>query len=92
MPRVRACPAVDGSGRDATDASGRDAGAAGLVRAAADLDCPFLDGAGSGSLVGWGLRAVVASGLSADNCSQYCSSVSLSQSMLGQSSSSRFRC
>src|SRR5204862_2784248 len=69
-----------------------DAGAAGLGRAAAGLDCPFLEGAGSSSLADWGLRAVVASGLSADRCSQYCSSVSLSQSMLGQSSSSRFRC
>ena len=36
----------------------------------------------------WALRAVVASGLSADSSAQYCSSESLSHSVLGQSSSS----
>ena len=43
--------------------------------------------AGAGAL-GWALRAVVASGLSADSSAQYCSSESLSHSVLGQSSSS----
>ena len=43
--------------------------------------------AGAGAL-GWAARAVVASGLSADSSAQYCSSESLSHSVLGQSSSS----
>ena len=58
-----------------------------------------LDGAGFGwagpdaaeaslAWVGCAVRAVVASGLSADNSAQYCSSDSLSHSVLGQSSSS----
>jgi hypothetical protein len=38
--------------------------------------------------VGCAVRAVVASGLSADSSAQYCSSDSLSHSVLGQSSSS----
>ncbi len=71
----------------------------GAVGWAADLACPFLAAAdladspagGLGSLAGCALRAVGASGLSDDSCAQYCSSVSLSHSMLGQSSSSRLR-
>src|SRR5262249_18836833 len=64
---------------------------------AAGLGCPFPfpfpDGAGAGLLADCVLRAFVASGLSDDSCAQYCSSVSLSQSVLGQSSSSsRLRC
>jgi hypothetical protein len=38
--------------------------------------------------LGCAVRAVVASGLSADSSAQYCSSESLSHSVLGQSSSS----
>ena len=74
------------------------AAGAGLAPPGAGLACPFLDAAGLaspagglGSLAGRALRAAVASGLSEDSCAQYCSSVSLSHSMLGQSSSSRLR-
>jgi hypothetical protein len=43
-------------------------------------------GAGLALAAGWAGLAVVASGLSADNSAQYCSSESLSHSLLGQSS------
>ena len=47
--------------------------------------------AAGGAVLGCALRAVVASGLSADSSAQYCSSESLSHSVLGQSSSSSSR-
>src|SRR5262249_12471322 len=75
------------------------AAGAGPRSAAAGRTRPFLDAAGlvgspAGGLrspAGCALRAVLARGLSDDSCAQYCSSVSLSDSMLGQSSSSRLR-
>ncbi|HCU92731.1 MAG TPA: hypothetical protein DHU96_08295 [Actinobacteria bacterium] len=55
----------------------------------ADLDWPFLAGAGFASVSGLGLAGLgLASGLSEDSSAQYCSSESLSHSMLGHSSSS----
>ncbi len=81
------------SGCAGASAAGRP-GAGPAGRALAGLDGTGFGWAGpdaAGASLAWvgcAVRAVVASGLSADSSAQYCSSDSLSHSVLGQSSSS----